>query len=108
MNQVDIASSLFQIKKKVAEATEQAWEIECQKLLMEFSRATAYGGGLEALLKELQAGTKTLADYQIMQDGSIRPVDPAPVVPEVVMGHEPEKDNTNKSKNRDKEVAGVT
>ena len=108
MNQVDIASSMFQTKKKVNTATEQAWEMEYQNILMEFSRTAAYGGGLEALLKELQAGTKTLADYQIMQDGSIRPVDPAPVVPEVVMGHEPEKENTNESKNRDKEVAGVT
>ena len=45
MNQVDIASSLFQIKKKVAEATEQAWEIECQKLLVELNRTAGYGGG---------------------------------------------------------------
>lgn len=108
MNQVDIASSMFQVKKSVYDAMQEAYDKKCQELLVELGRTAAYGGGLEALLKELQAGTKTLADYQIMQDGSIRPVDPAPVVPEVVMGHEPEKDNTNKSKNRDKEVAGVT
>ena len=84
MNQVDIASSLFQIKKKVAEATEQAWEIECQKLLVEFNRTAAYGGGLEALLKEIHEGTKTRADYQVLQDDSIRPIAPPPTSTEEV------------------------
>ena len=78
MNQVDIASSLFQIKKKVAEATEQAWEIECQKLLVELNRTAGYGGVLEALLKDIHEGTKTKASYQVMQDGSIRPIEPPP------------------------------
>ena len=82
MNQVDIASSLFQIKKKVAEATEQAWEIECQKLLVELNRTAGYGGGLEALLKEIHEGTKTKADYQVLQDDSIRPIEPPPTLPE--------------------------
>ena len=84
MNQVDIPSSLFQIKKKVAEATEQAWEIECQKLLVEFDRTAAYGGGLEALLKEIHEGTKTRADYQVLQDDSIRPIEPPPTSTEEV------------------------
>ena len=82
MNQVDIASSLFQIKKKVAEATEQAWEIECQKLLVELNRTAGYGGGLEALLKEIHEGTKTRADYQVLQDDSIRTIEPPPTLPE--------------------------
>ena len=82
MNQVDIATSLFQIKKKVASATEQAWEIECQKILVEFSHTAAYGGGLEALLKEIHEGTKTKADYQVLQDDSIRPIEPPPTLPE--------------------------
>jgi len=109
MNQVDIASSLFQIKKKVAEATEQAWEIECQKLLVELNRTAGYGGSLEALLKEVHEGTKTKADYQVMQDGSIRPVAPPPAPPdlgEVTVPETPKEETSKTSKT--KEVAGVT
>ena len=67
MNQVDIASSLFQIKKKVAEATEQAWEIECQKLLVELNRTAGDGGGVEALLKAGHEGPKTTHDSAWVQ-----------------------------------------
>ena len=108
MNQVDIASSMFQVKKSVYDAMQEAYDKKCQELLVELGRTAAYGGGLEALLKELQAGTKTLADYQIMQDGSIRPVAPPPTPPEEVAIPDVVKEDTNKSKNRDKEVAGVT
>ena len=109
MNQVDIASSLFQIKKKGAEATEQAWEIECQKLLVELNRTAGYGGGLEALLKEVHEGTKTKADYQVMQDGSIRQVAPPPAPPDLgeVTVRETPKEETSKA-SKTKAVAGVT
>ena len=107
MNQVDIASSLFQIKKKVAEATEQAWEIEWQKLLVELNRTAGYGGGLEALLGEIHEGTKTRADYTVMSDKSIRPVAPPPVPPEEVIIPETPKEETSKT-SKTKEVAGVT
>ena len=61
------------------------------------------------MLKEVHEGTKTKADYQVMQDGSIRPVAPPPAPPDLgeVTVPETPKEETSKT-SQTKEVAGVT
>ena len=104
---IDIASSLFQIERRVNQKKDDAWMEEAQNLLNQLARSEHEKSEYNALVRALRDGTKNLSDIQIMEDGSIRYIDRAEVTKEEIPCNPVMAESIARSKNGQKETASA-
>ena len=102
---IDIASSLFQIERRVNQKKDDAWMEEAQKLLNQLARSEHEKSEYNALVRDLRNGTKKLSDVQVMDDDSIRYIDQAEVTKEEIPCNPDMAESIAKAKNGQKETA---
>jgi len=104
---IDIASSLFQIERRVNQKKDDAYKEEIVSLLNQVARSEHEKSEYNALIRDLRNGTKKLSDVQVMDDDSIRYIDRAEVTKEEIPCNPVMAEGIAKSKNGQKETASA-
>ena len=104
---IDIASSLFQIERRVNQKKDDAYKEEILGLLNQLARSEHEKSEYNALVRDLRNGTKKLSDVQVMDDDSIRYIDRAEVTKEEIPCNPVMAEGIAKSKNGQKETASA-
>ena len=104
---IDIASSLFQIERRVNQKKDDAYKEEIVSLLNQVARSEHEKSEYNALIRDLRNGTKKLSDVQVMDDDSIRYIDRAEVTKEEIPCNPAMAESIAKSKNGQKETASA-
>ena len=104
---IDIASSLFQIERRVNQKKDDAYKEEIVSLLNQVARSEHEKSEYNALVRALRDGTKNLSDIQIMEDGSIRYIDRAEVTKKEIPCNPAMAEGIAKAKNGQKEPASA-
>ena len=104
---IDIASSLFQIERRVNQKKDDAYKEEIVSLLNQVARSEHEKSEYNALIRDLRNGTKKLSDVQVMDDDSIRYIDRAEVTKEEIPCNPAIAERIAKSKNGQKETASA-
>ena len=104
---IDIASSLFQIERRVNQKKDDAYKEEIVSLLNQVARSEHEKSEYNALIRDLRNGTKKLSDVQVMDDDSIRYIDRAEVTKEEIPCNPAIAESIAKSKNGQKETASA-
>ena len=102
---IDIASSLFQIERRVNQKKDDAYKEEILGLLNQLARSEHEKSEYNALVRDLRNGTKKLSDVQVMDDDSIRYVDQAELTKEEIPCNPVMAEGIAKAKNGQKEPA---
>ncbi len=104
---IDIASSLFQIERRVNQKKDDAYKEEIVSLLNQVARSEHEKSEYNALIRDLRNGTKKLSDVQVMDDDSIRYIDRAEVTKEEIPCNPDMAESIAKLKNGQKETASA-
>ena len=104
---IDIASSLFQIERRVNQKKDDAYKEEIVSLLNQVARSEHEKSEYNALIRDLRNGTKKLSDVQVMDDDSIRYIDRAEVTKEEIPCNPVMAEGIAKAKNGQKETASA-
>ena len=104
---IDIASSLFQIGRRVNQKKDDAYKEEIVSLLNQVARSEHEKSEYNALIRDLRNGTKKLSDVQVMDDDSIRYIDRAEVTKEEIPCNPVMAEGIAKAKNGQKETASA-
>ena len=104
---IDIASSLFQIERRVNQKKDDAYKEEIVSLLNQVARSEHEKSEYNALIRDLRNGTKKLSDVQVMDDDSIRYIDRAEVSKEEIPCNPVMAESIARSKNGQKETASA-
>ena len=102
---IDIASSLFQIERRVNQKKDDAYKEEILGLLNQLARSEHEKSEYNALVRDLRDGTKKLSDIQVMEDGSIRYLGQAELTKEEIPCNPAMAEGIAKAKNGQKEPA---
>ena len=104
---IDIASSLFQIERRVNQKKDDAYKEEIVSLLNQVARSEHEKSEYNALIRDLRNGTKKVSDVQVMDDDSIRYIDRAEVTKEEIPCNPAMAESIARSKNGQKETASA-
>ena len=104
---IDIASSLFQIERRVNQKKDDAYKEEIVSLLNQVARSEHEKSEYNVLIRDLRNGTKKLSDVQVMDDDSIRYIDRAEVTKEEIPCNPVMAEGIARSKNGQKETASA-